>query len=305
MSVVLGTLVWTVAGEVCDARQAKRLFPLFTSMGILGSVLGNSLTGVVANTAGTNALIILYAILLAAGFALTRKIVKDHFVPETLTNIRFSMVNDIRAGYDFVRGSGLFRLVALSSILYSILFFTVDFPFSERISDFYQNNAAGLAGFKGTFTSVTTTVTFLVSLLLANRLYTKLGIVNSILIMPLTYVVAFIVFFASFNIWGAVGARFSQLVVLGGLMGTAWNALFNVVPPDRRGQVLAFSNGVPAQIGVVLSGLLIILSNSVLADAKVVLLLGASVALLSVYVTIKMRPAYGEALLSALRAGSR
>ncbi len=303
MSVVLGTLVWTVAGEVCDARQAKRLFPLFTSMGILGSVLGNSLTGVVANTAGTNALIILYAILLAAGFALTRKIVKDHFVPETLTNIRFSMVNDIRAGYDFVRGSGLFRLVALSSILYSILFFTVDFPFSERISDFYQNNAAGLAGFKGTFTSVTTTVTFLVSLLLANRLYTKLGIVNSILIMPLTYVVAFIVFFASFNIWGAVGARFSQLVVLGGLMGTAWNALFNVVPPDRRGQVLAFSNGVPAQIGVVLSGLLIILSNSVLADAKVVLLLGASVALLSVYVTIKMRPAYGEALLSALRAG--
>jgi HEAT repeat protein/ATP/ADP translocase len=303
MSVVLGTMLWTVAGEVCDARQAKRLFPLFTSMGILGSVLGNSLTGVVANFAGANSLIVLYAILLAAGVSLARVIAKDYFVPETLTNIRFSMVNDIRAGYDFVRGSGLFRLVAISSILYSILFFTVDFPFSERLSDFYQNDAAGLAGFKGTFTSITTAVTFLVSLLLANRLYTKLGIVNSVLIMPITYVVAFVIFFSSFNIWGAMGARFSQLVVLGGLMGTAWNALFNVVPPDRRGQVLAFSNGVPAQVGVVLSGLLIVLSNSVLTDAKVVLLLGAFVALISVYVTIKMRPAYGEALLSALRAG--
>ena len=303
MSVVLGTMLWTVAGEVCDARQAKRLFPIFTSMGILGSVLGNSLTGIVANVAGANTLIILYAILLAAGFSLARRIAKDYFIPETLMNLRFSMVNDIRAGYDFVRGSGLFRLVAVSSILYSVLFFTVDFPFSERVSNFYQNDAAGLAGFKGTFTSVTTAVTFLVSLLLANRLYTKLGIVNSVLIMPITYVVAFVVFFASFNIWGAMGARFSQLVVLGGLMGTAWNALFNVVPPDRRGQVLAFSNGVPAQIGVVLSGLLIVLSNNVLADAKVVLLLGASVALVSVYVTIKMRPAYGEALLSALRAG--
>ncbi len=303
MSVVLGTMLWTVAGEICDARQAKRLFPIFTSMGILGSVLGNSLTGIAANNLGTNSLIILYALLLAAGLSLTRIITKDYFVHETSMHLRFSMVNDIRAGYDFVRGSGLFRLVAVSSILYSVLFFTVDFPFSERVSDFYQNDAAGLAGFKGTFTSVTTAVTFLVSLFLANRLYTKLGIVNSVLIMPITYVVAFVIFFASFNIWGAMGARFSQLVVLGGLMGTAWNALFNVVPPDRRGQVLAFSNGVPAQIGVVLSGLLIVLSNSVLADAKVVLLLGASVALVSVYVTIKMRPAYGEALLSALRAG--
>jgi len=303
MNAVLGTMLWTVAGEVCDARQAKRLFPFFTSMGILGSVLGNSLTGLVANNLGANSLIILYAIFLVVGFFLVRRIAKDYFVPEILTNIRFSMVNDIRAGYDFVRGSGLFRLIALSSILYSILFFTVDFPFSERISDFYQNDAAGLAGFKGTFTSVTTAVTFLVSLFLANRIYTRLGIVNSVLIMPLTYVVAFVVFFASFNIWGAMGARFFQLVVLGGLAGTAWNALFNVVPPDRRGQVLAFSNGVPAQLGVVMSGLLIILSNSVLTDAKVVLLLGASVALLTVYVTMKMRPAYGEALLSALRAG--
>src|SRR5215208_2297790 len=54
MSVLLGTLLWTVAGEACDARQAKRLFPIFTSMGILGSVLGNSLTGVFANIAGTD-----------------------------------------------------------------------------------------------------------------------------------------------------------------------------------------------------------------------------------------------------------
>ena len=41
MGFVLGTFVWNLAGEVCDARQAKRLFPIFTSAGILGSVGGN------------------------------------------------------------------------------------------------------------------------------------------------------------------------------------------------------------------------------------------------------------------------
>lgn len=302
MSVVLGTLLWTVAGEVCDARQAKRLFPLFTSMGILGSVLGNSLTGVIAKIAGTANLIVLYAISLGVGLVLTRAIAKAYFKPETITNIKFSLVNDMRAGYEFVRESRLFSLVAYSSILYSVLFFTVDFPFSQVVSIQYSGDAAGLAGFKGLFTSITTAVTFLVSLLLANRLYTRLGIVNSILIMPITYVIGFFVFFVSFTFGGAIIARFAQLVVLGGLMGTAWNALFNVAPPERRGQILAFNSGVPAQIGVVVSGLLIILSRQILKTEHI-LLLGAFVALITVYLTIKMKPAYGEALLSALRAG--
>jgi HEAT repeat protein/ATP/ADP translocase len=302
MSVIFGTLLWTLAGEVCDTRQAKRLFPLFTSMGILGSVLGNSLTGVFAKIAGTENLIILYAILLGIGLLLTREIISVYFKPKSVV-ITNSLIDDVRAGFDFVRGSPLFRLIAYSSILFSVLFFTVDFPFSEIVSIRFTGDEAGLAGFKGLFTSITTAVTFAVSLFLANRLYARLGIVNSVLVMPLTYVFAFILFFVSFNVWGAVGARFSQLVVLGGLAGTAWNALFNVVPPERRGQVLAFNNGVPSQVGVVLSGLLIILSNTILADTKVVLLLGAVVAVVTVYMTVKMKPAYGEALLSALRAG--
>jgi len=295
-------LLWTSAGEVCDARQAKRLFPLFTSTGILGSVLGNLLTGVIASLAGAEGLVLFYAVSLGTGFWLVRRIARTYFKPEPEVSESFSLIKDLRAGYDFVSRSQLFRLIAVSSILYSILFFTVDFPFSERISNAYANDAAGLAAFKGLFTSVTTIVTFLVSLLLANRLYTGLGIVNSVLIMPVTYILAFVLFFISFNFSGAVGARFGQLVILGGVMGTAWNALFNVVPPERRGQVLAFNNGVPSQIGVVLSGILILLSRQVLSTQDV-LLIGVFVAVAATYITIKMRPAYGEALLSALRAG--
>ncbi len=303
MSVIVGTMIWTTAGEVCDARQAKRLFPLFTSMGILGSVLGNALTGVFANLAGTENLILLYVILLGVGFIVTRTVARDYFKPETIMpGARFSPLEDVRNGYDFVSNSTLFKLVAGTSILYSVLFFAVDFPFSETLSLQFAGNEAALAGFKGAFTSATTLVTFLVSLLLANRLYTRLGIVNTILIMPLTYVVGFIVFYLNFNMQGAVLARFSQLVVLGGLLGTAWNALFNIVPSERRGQVLAFNNGVPAQIGVIVSGLLIILGKRFL-DTQIVLLLGIAVALVTAYLTWKMIPAYGQALVEALRAG--
>ena len=277
MSVILGTLLWTVAGEVCDARQAKRLFPFFTSVGILGSVLGNTLTGVIAGAFTTNSLIVLYALLLGCAFFLAREITRAYFKPEPLNQASYNFIQDLRAGLDFVRHSGLFRLVAYSSILFSVLFFTIDFPFNEIVSVRFANNEAGLAGFKGLFTSVTTAVTFFVSLLLANRLYTRLGIVNSILIMPVTYIIGFIVFFISFQFEGAVIVRLAQLVVLGGVMGTAWSALFNVVPLERRGQVLAFTNGVPAQIGVILSGLLLVASKQFFTTQQV-LLMGAMAA---------------------------
>lgn len=302
MTIILSTLLWTSAGEVCDARQAKRLFPLFTSMGILGSVLGNLLTGVIASLVGAEGLVLFYAILLGAAYLLVRSISRMYFGIDERVSAPFSLVNDLRTGYQFVRRSQLFRLMAISSVLFSILFFTLDFPFSERISSAYLDDAAGLAGFKGLFTSATTAVTFLVSLLLANRFYTRFGVVNGVLVMPLTYLVAFVLFFVSFNFWGAVGARFGQLVVLGGLASTAWNALFNVVPPARRGQVLAFNNGVPTQLGVVFSGILIILSRQVLGTQEI-LLLGAVVAIVNVYINFKMRSAYGDALLDALRAG--
>src|SRR6185436_20725447 len=54
VSMICGTFVWNIAGEVCDARQAKRLFPLFTSAGILGSVVGNAVTGLIARLLGTD-----------------------------------------------------------------------------------------------------------------------------------------------------------------------------------------------------------------------------------------------------------
>ncbi|MEP7137447.1 MAG: Npt1/Npt2 family nucleotide transporter [Chloroflexota bacterium] len=302
MNVVLGTLLWTTAGEVCDARQAKRLFPLFTSVGILGSVLGNSLTGVLASIFGTSNLIVLYAVVLGGGVLLLRTITSEYFKPEPPLLTKYSFVSDLRSGFDFVSTSGLFRLVAITSILYSILFFTIDFPFSQFVSKNFLEDEVKVANFKGLFSSAATLITFFVSLFLANRLYTKLGIVNSILIAPITYLLGLVTFFVFFRFEGAVPVRFLQQVMLGGIMGTAWNALFNVVPIERRGQVLAFMNGVPAQIGVILSGLLLVAGSRIFTTQQI-LLMGALVALVCFYFTWKMRAEYGNALVAALQAG--
>ncbi len=301
MGMILGTFTWNVAGGISDARQAKRLFPLYTSAGILGSVLGNSATGVLAKNLGADNLLVFYAILLGLVYFLTRKISKDYFKPIKPSKQSSNLLDDLRSGFDFVRGSSLMKLIAFSSILFSILFFAIAFPFSKVVSASFPTEAE-VAGFLGLFSGITTAVTFLVSLLLANRIYSKLGIVNSVLIMPLVYLFGFTIFAAQYSLNGAVIARFSQLVILSAVAGTAWNALFNVVPSQKRGQVLAFQNGVPSQIGVALSGVLLILGERILTPTQI-LLMGALITLICGFLVWQMRAAYGRALVDALRAG--
>src|SRR6266498_4473447 len=145
VSMILGTFVWNIAGEVCDARQAKRLFPLFTSAGILGSVVGNAVTGVIARLLGTDNLLLLYAALLGVALSLTRSIAGEYFRKEKVFKNKSNLWDDLRAGFDFVRVSPLMRLIAYSSVLFSVLFFTVAFPFNKGVTSSFSDEA-GVAG---------------------------------------------------------------------------------------------------------------------------------------------------------------
>jgi HEAT repeat protein len=301
MSMILGTFVWNIAGEVCDARQAKRLFPLFTSAGILGSVIGNAVTGLSARALGTDNLLVLYALLLCIAFYLVRAIGRDHFGRKKASGTRPNLWKDLRAGFDYVRVSPLMRLVAYSSVLFSVLFFAVAFPFNKVVTASFSEEAH-VAGFFGSFNSITTAATFLVSLFLASRIYTRLGIINGVFLLPITYIFCFAVFASRYDLSGASIARFTQLVVLAGIAGTAWNALFNVVPSQKRGQVLAFNNGVPSQVGVVLSGILLIVAERALTVQQI-FLMGTMLALVCGLLIWRMRSAYAQALIEALQAG--
>jgi AAA family ATP:ADP antiporter len=209
MGGILGTFVWNLAGEVCDARQAKRLFPLFTSAGILGSVGGNAITGFAAKLLGTDNLLFLYAGLLGIAFYLTRAISNSYFRKEKAFIDKAGLWNDLRAGFDFVRVSPLMRLIAFSSILFSVLFFAIAFPFNRVVTASFSDEA-GVAGFFGLFNSITTAATFLVSLFLANRIYSRIGIINSVFLMPLVYIFCFAVFIGRYDLGGAAIARFGS-----------------------------------------------------------------------------------------------
>lgn len=300
ISLVLGTFVWTIATGVCDTRQAKRLFSLFTSAGILGGVVGNFLTGTLAKAVGTENLLILYAVLIVVSLVITREITRRYF-KSAPTSKESHFIREIRVGFDFVRTSPLLRLIGVGSVLFSVLYFSISFPFSKIVSASLSSEAE-IAGFLGTFSGVVTLATFLVSLFLANRLYTRIGIVNSLLLLPITYLIGFVFFALSFSLPMAIVVRFAQMVVLGGIASPGAATIYNIVPPEKRAQVQSFDSGVTAQIGIALSGVLLILGEQALTTTQI-FLMGGVFALICSYLVWRMRKGYADALLHALRAG--
>jgi HEAT repeat protein len=301
ISSIVGLLSWNIAGAVCDARQAKRLFAIFVSAGILGSVIGNFITGPLAQILGTPNLLILYAIVLFVCAWFARSIIQHFFKPIVKHGETTSFIAEIRAGFDYVRASSLFKLMAVGSVFFSILYFSISFPFSTAVSASFSTEAE-VAGFLGLFSGVATAITFFVSLFIASRLYARIGVVNAVLLLPIAYLAGFVLFALNFSLVNAAAARLLQLVILGGIAGTAYSTFFNVVPSDKRGQVRSFDSGVPEQIGVALSGMLLILGQRVLTTTQIFIMgmLGSIVCGMLIW---RLRRSYGQALLAALRAG--
>jgi HEAT repeat protein len=122
------------------------------------------------------------------------------------------------------------------------------------------------------------------------------------LLLPVVYLLGFGLWLVRFTFATAATVRFAQQVTQRGLSNAAWSAFYSTLPADRRAQVMAFNDGVPGQVGTVLSGVLL-LAASGLVTLEPVFLLGAGAALACTAVALGIRRRYATSLLDALRAG--
>ena len=138
--------------------------------------------------------------------------------------------------------------------------------------------------------------------MLANRVYARFGVAGAALLLPIVYLGGFGLWLVAFSFSTAAIFRFAQQVTQRGVSNAAWSAFYNVVPRERRAQVLAFNDGVPGQVGTILSGLLLLAAGSLFARDQV-FWLGALTALLCTLVVAGIRRRYGASVLDSLRAG--
>ena len=295
------TLYWTLAGAAFDARQAKRLFPLLTGAAIVGSFVGTLGAGPMAALLGVENLVVLEAGLLAVAALLIGRIPVRRPAVAARPARPTSVVQQVRVGFDFVRGSPLMSLVATAYVLLSILMFSVSYPFLLAASAAFDDDVV-VATVLGALSAGITATSLLVSVVVAPRIYARFGVTAGALLLPLVYVAGFGLWLVHFSFATAAIVRFTQQVTQRGISNAAWSSLYNTVPADRRGQVLAFIDGVPGQIGTILSGILLLAAGRILAPDQV-LWLGVGTAVVATGVVVGIRRRYAGSLLAALRSG--
>lgn len=302
MGSLQGLLTWGLAGAACDTRQAKRLFPLFGAGGILGAVIGGLGTRPLVNLLRAENLLLVWAVALFIAFGLGIALVGRAPAQRATRRNRASLIVEMQQGYQFVRRSTLMRWMSIAAILFSVLFFSLALPFSKAATAQFPDEDA-LAGFLGLFQGLSTGAAFLVSLFLANRLFARFGILNSILAFCAIYLIGFSALVAFGGAFTAIVAfRFIQQLWLAGVANTAYQAVLNVIPPERRDQTRAFIDGVPGQAGTVIAGLLLVVGEQALQPQQLYFI-GLAAAIIITIVIWKASRAYGGALVDALRAG--
>lgn len=299
-------VIWGMAGAVCDTRQAKRLFPLFNASRILGQVIGGFATGALVSLIGTENLLLVWVAALLLASLSGRALLARRQVVASTTERRPrrkspTLIQEMQGGFRYVRGSQLMAWISVSTIFFSILYFSIALPFSRAATEQYVNEDA-LASFLGLFNGLSTGAAFLVSLLLANRFFARLGVMACILAFPVIYLIGFggLVLAPVFAV--IVTFRFVQMLWLSGVADPAWQTMFNVVPPEKRDQVRAFMGGVPEQAGTFIAGGLLIIGEQTLAPQQLYFI-GLLAAAVCTYVIHRARLGYDNALIEALRAG--
>ena len=295
---LLTTALWTVAGSTFHARQAKRLFPLCTAAAILGAFVGLMLAGLLTRVAGSPMLVLVHAACLLIGAAALVGLAR---LGATATpRARAAGRPSIRAGAAYVAGSPLMRLVALAYLVFAVLLFAMGFPYAQELDRAFPEPAAFAAAF-GTISAVVTVLSFLVATLIANRLYARLGVASVAVLLPAVYLAGFGVWLVAFTTVTAVGVKVAQEVVQRGLSNAAWSSFFTVVPAARRGPVLAFIDGVPGQLGTVISGVLLVVATAFAPQQLFVIGVVVAAACLAIVLAIRRR--YAASLVATLREG--
>lgn len=192
MGLILGILLisqfWTLANEIYDPRQAKRIFGFIGGGASLGGIAGSSILTFAVDTVGTNNLLLLSAalLLLCVGIVVT--------IIRRAGNIELAGVTSTGEESE-VGGAEGFRLLMSNrhlQIIAAVIGFAaigaglIEQQLNMAAEEFKGANTDNLTQFLGTVQLYTSILGFVIQIWLTSRIHKFLGIGFALLILPVS-----------------------------------------------------------------------------------------------------------------------
>ncbi len=297
---------WTYMGDVFDARESKRLFPLISTGGLVGMVVSGIGAKYLVAIIGTENLFVVWGAMLTVSIGLiavlSRKYIKQ---PEKSAKTRPAAVaqkksqwTEFKDGFEYIKNIRLLRTMLFINLAMWVVFTIVDYQFNKVIAQTYTDRDQ-LTAFLGLFRAGAGLLCLIVQLGVTTRLLSALGVGRTIAVHPSFMGVATALMTLKFGFFTASFGKFGDHVLLYTVQDSSYQMLYNPIPPDKRGRARAFVEGYIKPISMGIAGLVLILSALFLTDQ-----LTSGIALLCalawVYFSLTANAGYVKALTDNL-----
>jgi AAA family ATP:ADP antiporter len=299
-------VLWVLANDALSMAQTKRIFPLISSWGFVGKLMGIGIAffspawfaslGILTENILLLNVTIYISIFLLITFGLRNLSIRKTLDPHG------SVKQTLMEGWGFIKEVPSFRYLMLAILAIGLCDTIVEFRFLVVSNQFFPARME-FQGFYSIYRLVMTILSFLVQMLLSSWLIQKMELKRVFIILPVIAMAGAGLMIVAPGLPIAMLSFISLQVMRDTTDDSARKSFTSLVPEERRGRVSTFmSNYLPA-VGTILACLItgaIVLTGLALGrDLHILYMIVALLAgAVAVGMIIRMSAVYESSLLS-------
>ena len=208
---VLGTLLlsqfWTLANDLYDPRQARRLFGFIGGGVSLGGMAGAGLAALVAGRIGTTPLLLFSAATLIGSATIVTVILRQRATAHhTTASADPSPAPAADDAWTLIRRSANLRSIALLISLAAVAAMIVDQQLNLAAEQVHGDDEDAVTGFLASVRFFLSAGSLLIQLLLVRQIYRLLGIGAAVMMLPIALGASSVLILTTGAIWAAAVA---------------------------------------------------------------------------------------------------
>jgi hypothetical protein len=293
---ILLVYLWNIAGDLFDARQGKRVFPLITASQVLGTTIGSFSTRPLTIALGEDPVLLVFAFFsMATALYMARTGFKylGESGPKSASARAASRTVSLTQVPGLMKEYPIVRYLIITGLIPNILLPIFFYQFSTIANSTFHSEQS-LISFLSVFRGMTTLITF-VLLFFVGRMYSSMGLTNASVVQPLNFAALFGALPGFFNIYVAAYGQFSTILIQRAIAGPVNKILYSVIPSELQSWSRTFIRGTVLKVGM-LSGSLSMIFLKPVMQAKSFSYLAFVLAIYWLFETLKFRKHYTRIL---------
>lgn len=288
--ILLGTVVWIIANNICSFFESKKIFAYYSLAVSAGGLLTGLITYLVSEIPLEYSILLVCGSLVLAGFFLS--FVQKTFVQE----FQVQKAQEVLSGWDALvksfqqfRQSGLAKTLFVVLTLFNITWWVSDYEYQLIVSQRF--NEQDYSQLSGAMVMINSVLILLMLFVVQGYFIRKQGVLNTLLASPVIVLVAYIALLVNPVPEVALAVNVITPLIGSSTLTGSVRFVYSAVPHAIRNSVLPFISGQADAIATFLAGTGLILLTSLLSNGWVIGM-GCALLITNVFIIVLLKHEY-------------